>query len=287
METLRSSANLTKALPRFNTGVAYELYAKLFGSMEPELRSVRTLFVVPDLPVWGLPFPALVTAPPEAQEWEPGYKWQPAWLLDEHQVVIAPTVPSLAPLWMNAGRSRSRASFLGLGDPTVESDASGQPKPLLPGARQEIEAAAALFDPAHVKVLLGPQFALENLESLETQDYRIILFATHTRVGSDGVPYLQLSQAKGALDLPALTAEEAVMLHFDADLVVLSGCSTGESENLKETSFLSAFLAAGGRAVMATYWPLASESAHLLTTPVVRAAARGGWEPWARRYTPQ
>jgi CHAT domain-containing protein len=62
-----------------------------------------------------------------------------------------------------------------------------------------------------------------------------------------------------------LTPEEIAALKLDADWVVLSACNTAGGGGSLD-GLVSAFFYAGARAVLASYWPVNSEAATMLTT---------------------
>ena len=66
-----------------------------------------------------------------------------------------------------------------------------------------------------------------------------------------------------------LNASEVASLRLDADWILLSACNTAGSAGLSGealSGLTRAFFYAGGRAVMATHWPVQSEATVRLTT---------------------
>jgi CHAT domain-containing protein len=105
------------------------------------------------------------------------------------------------------------------------------------------------------------------------------MFATHGLLGGDnegiGEPALMLTpDLADSGDDGFLRASDVVALNIRADLVILSACSTvpsGEDGAEPLAGLASAFLIAGARTVVASYWTLLSAEAEDLTNGMVRA----------------
>lgn len=118
---------------------------------------------------------------------------------------------------------------------------------------------------------------------LETKD--IIAFATHGLLPEDlyceNEPSLALAPGSpdDAQDDGLLRSSEIAMLRLNASLVILSACNTaGADGQLGGETFsglVRAFFYAGARNVLATHWPVASQSTVELTTGFVRRKALG------------
>ncbi len=143
-----------------------------------------------------------------------------------------------------------------------------------PIAATELKAAAAIFGPAQAQLLTDGAFsdtAVQSRSDLDT--FRILHFATHGLVTAprDGCPARPalLTSFGGAGSDGLLRFDEIFKLHLDADLVVLSACDTAGAASLEATreagittgggqaldGLVRAFIAAGGRQVIASHWP--------------------------------
>lgn len=139
-------------------------------------------------------------------------------------------------------------------------------------------------------VHLGPRMTEEAIRSIGTakqstaplRKFRIVHFATHAAsarvLGSQKQPGLVLSPPGGAkrADDGYLTPPEIAELEMDADLVILSACSTGSGgpDDVEAFSGLArAFFQAGARSVLATRWEVNTNAAVDLTTRMFRARA--------------
>ena len=118
------------------------------------------------------------------------------------------------------------------------------------------------------------------LLSLTLSNYRVLLFSTHGHMAgaisrSIG-PSLELSGTR--IDQRFLAADEIARLSLDANLVVLSACDTSASDGQLDaegfSGLTSAFLLAGARTVVASLWPVETESALRLTTHMMRTIQR-------------
>lgn len=138
----------------------------------------------------------------------------------------------------------------------------------------ELTEAARLFGRARADTMTGAAFtdtAVENRPDLA--DFRVVHFATHglvtaPRAGCPARPALLTSfGGKGSDGL--LRFDEIFNLHLDADLVILSACDTAGGASMEATreagvtsgggqaldGLVRAFIAAGGRQVIASHWP--------------------------------
>ena len=143
--------------------------------------------------------------------------------------------------------------------------------PPLPETEDEIRAIAKLFSVpiAPPDILLGVDASETNLRRTDLKTYRYIHFATHAdlpgKIQGIKEPFIILGQVENkAGDDGFLTLSKVMELKLNADLVVLSACSTGRG-NLMEgegvANFSRAFQYAGARGVMVSLWEVASEAA--------------------------
>ncbi len=143
--------------------------------------------------------------------------------------------------------------------------------PPLPETEDEIRAIAALFGvrPEPPDVLLGIQASETNFLKAPLKDYRYLHFATHAdlpgKVQGIKEPFIILGQVENrGSDDGFLTLGEVLKLKLNADMVVLSACSTGQGgvmEGEGVASFARAFQHAGSRSVVVSLWEVASNAA--------------------------
>lgn len=220
------------------------LYDLLVRPAESQLRGVTKLCIVPDGPLWNLPFQAL-------HEGKRGY------LLEQYAVSYAPSLSVLNEMLKRAERLRAENSgsvadgartgaapdgqkfvteLLALGNPSLNNMATGKGQALrsdealapLPDAEREVSTLGRLYGPARSRVLVARQ-ALERTVKSEAGKYSILHFATHAILDDSNPMYSRVVLARDTGDEKEdglLEAWEILKLDMKADLVVLSACQT-------------------------------------------------------------
>jgi CHAT domain-containing protein/tetratricopeptide (TPR) repeat protein len=300
-------AGLLRAFdPRHRASLLADLHRQRLAPLEPHLKGVSRLVVVPFGPMAAVPVEALT---------------------DRWQVSYAPSGSVYARL---AERRRPvRASpLLVLADPTLRPAAGKYPDGTrggdaalteLPGARLEAASLAALVPGA--RLLLGPDASEARLAELaasgELKSYRLIHLATHgqARAYRPGQTALILAQDR----LPSPPEQEQAILagrrpvegrltvdtvlrdwSLDADLVVLSACESGLGKDVLGEGmlgFAQALLQKGARSVVLSRWKVSDGATALLMArfyenalgrrdglpaPMGRAAALREAKQWLR-----
>lgn len=143
-----------------------------------------------------------------------------------------------------------------------------------PISAAELKEAAGLFGQGRSDLMTGTGFTDTAIEArTDLADFRVVHFATHglvtaPRPGCPARPAL-LTSFGGAGSDGLLRFDEIFNLHLDADLVILSACDTAGGASLEATreagvtsgggqaldGLVRAFIAAGGRQVIASHWP--------------------------------
>ncbi|BBO89668.1 CHAT domain-containing protein [Desulfosarcina ovata] len=149
--------------------------------------------------------------------------------------------------------------------------------PRLPETADEVRqiALAVGADPT-TDVFLGLEATEARIKNMDLMNKRIIVFATHGLMPGDidglGQPALALSHPSllhNKDDDGLLTMGEIMWLKLNADWVVLSACNTAAPKG-KGKEMLSglgqAFFYAGAKSLLATSWPVETNSAKALTT---------------------
>lgn len=144
-----------------------------------------------------------------------------------------------------------------------------------PVSAAELREAAGLFGAGRSALLTGADFTDSAVEQrADLADYRVVHFATHglvtaPRAGCPARPALLTSFGGGGDSDGLLRFDEIFGLKLDADLVILSACDTAGGASLEATreagvssgggqaldGLVRAFIAAGGRQVIASHWP--------------------------------
>lgn len=214
------------------------LYTRLFGNAKLK----GTLCIVPDGPLWELPFQALQ---PSASEF----------LLDRHATFLAPSLTVLREM-SAAPRSRAVTRLLAFGFPNALAP--------LPQSETEVRSIAALYGAKNSRVYLRAE-AREEVVKAEAGSFDVLHFATHGVLDDRNALYSRLvfSPPSAKSEDGLLEAREIMRLDLRARLAVLSACETargrvGEGEGLIGMSW--ALFVAGAPASVVSQWKVDSTS---------------------------
>jgi CHAT domain-containing protein len=290
--------------------VAHQLYTML---VEPAARVVqgRDLIIVADRALYHLAFEGLVTSSPElAKNFN-----QLRYLVEDHAVTYAPSISVLAEIERRQERTRQDEKRLLLAGDAVfndrdpratQNEMSQEPQEVeiarldttrlrsglhrLPATRDEVLGIARLAQGYQwsPRVWLGFDASERNLKADDLASYSVLHFATHATAdpveGDFSGIILSLSKDPKSDD-GLLTAAEVSRLHLKADLVVLSGCTTGGGQTTKAEGIVGlsrAFLVAGAQRVCASLWNVEDNSTRqLMTTLYQNLLAEGQPAPRA------
>jgi CHAT domain-containing protein/Tfp pilus assembly protein PilF len=223
---------------------AVALYAKLLGPIAATLRGKDTLIVVPDGPLWDLPFQALIR--PDG-----------AHLIERAAVFYTPSLTYLRETRRTRRQSEAPKRLLAIGNP-------GSAR--LPNAGREVQGLAAVYRsaPQESRILTGAE-ATKQVWLQSAPDYRVLHLATHGTLNSANPMYSWLSLAPAAPGRPddALEAREVIGLNLHADVAVLSACDTARGEVSSGEGMVGmswAFLMAGVSTTVVSQWSVDSAS---------------------------
>jgi len=242
---------------------ARQLYDLLIKPAEEELRSVRRLCIVPDGPLWNVPFQAL-------HQGERGY------LLEQYALFYAPSLSVLREMEKRANTLRSAhrrptARLLAMGNPTLSGETAAkvrfarrdEPLSPLPDAEKEVNSLGRLYGPGGTKVLIGAQVR-EVIVKAEAGKYEILHFATHATLDDRNPLYSRIILSRAEDDLQEdglLEAWEIMKLDLNATLVVLSACQTARGRVAAGEGIIGiswALFVAGCPAVVVSQWKVDS-----------------------------
>ncbi len=206
---------------------ARDLHDKLLGAAQAQLKNKNELIIVPDGPLWELPFQALKTA-------------------DNHYLIERCAIsyaPSFSVLQMASKRQPSRPAQLDLlafGNPflakreglTTPNGFTIDPLDNLQDAETLVKKISRLHNTATSNVLIG-KLATEEKFKLLAPKYRIIILAAHGLFG-DLDPMrssIVLAQTgRKTRDDGFLEAREIATMKLSAEMAVLSACDTGRGQ---------------------------------------------------------
>ncbi|HET9793761.1 MAG TPA: CHAT domain-containing protein [Thermoanaerobaculia bacterium] len=247
---------------------AREMYRTLLAPAA-RLGGDRPWIVVPDGPLWKVPFAALQA--PDGR-----------FVIEERALSYA---PSLAVLRETERIARSRAAsggereLLALGNPKTDA-------PPLPEAERQVREIGTLYGAGQSEILVGEN-ASENRFVEEAPAFRVLHLATHA-VLDDGNPmYSHVLLAKGGGDDGFLEARKLMDLDLRAEMLVLSGCETARGDAPAGegiTGLLWSAFVAGVPTTVASLWRVESASTSDLMIAFHRAwlASRGKGSPFAK-----
>jgi len=144
----------------------------------------------------------------------------------------------------------------------------------LPASAREAEALSAWYPDENRRILTGVDASQDNFFSEQVRNARIIHLATHgyfneslpelvgvaLSPGTDGDSFVSLAEISGA--------------RFNAELVVISACSTTQGETIPgegNMSLARGFLAQGVGSVISTLWPVSDRATALFMKEFYRA----------------
>ena len=227
----------------------HQVLIEPIASELPSDENSRIIFV-PHNAIFMVPFNALLNSTGKA-------------LIDRHTITTAPSIQSLA-LTRKLRKPVGTTIPLIVGNPKMPLY-EGTPLPALPGAETEAQAIATLFN---TKALIGidasKSVVLDRMKTATT-----IHLATH------GLLDTLRGEVPGAIALTPsagndgfLTASEILDLKLNADLVVLSACSTGRGDITGDgvIGLSRSLFVAGVPSVLVSLWNVRDQSTALLMT---------------------
>lgn len=221
------------------------LFNILLGPAARELKGKTNIRLIPDGPLWGLPFQALT---------EPsGHYW-----IETASISWAHSITFLRDqVGSNLTRTPARQLVV-LADPARREMAR------IPVLAEQARRVAGLYGAADSVVLTGSD-ADESSFRREAPGARILHVAAHGVVDSvNGLhSRLLLSPSVGTSDDGWLEAWELMQMRLSADLVVLSACETGRGRAAEGEGLLGltwALFVSGAKAAVVSQWRVESES---------------------------
>jgi CHAT domain-containing protein len=186
---------------------ASRLFQLLLGAAWPHLAGARQLVIVPDGPLWELPFQALRA--PDGK-----------YLIEHAALSLAPSLSTLAAMRdLTRHRTEAPVSLVAFGNPPPQGAL-----PALPQAETQVREIAKLYG-AGAHVYLGAS-ATEGRLKDECASARVLHIATHGVLNDANPMYSHLVLARDAHDDGRLEGREIARLSVRSDLVVLSACDT-------------------------------------------------------------
>jgi CHAT domain-containing protein len=247
--------------------VSRELYRLLIEPVAKELQDIRTVCIVPDGFLWTLPFQALTTN-------------RRNYLVEQYALYYAPSLSVLHEISDRTRQTITNGSLIAFGNPVIGRDEKlNQDLCPLPEAETEVAEVAAAARSKMKKVLIGRDADEKSFKAL-APTYATIHLATHGVLNNRDPLYSHLLLTKTEGDVEndgSLEAREIMNMHFNADLVVLSACETGNGRISPGEGVIGmswAFFVAGTRSMVVSQWRVNSASTSQLMQNFYQALAR-------------
>jgi CHAT domain-containing protein/tetratricopeptide (TPR) repeat protein len=280
------------------------LYSELFGQSSARLRSKTHWLIAAGDALLGLPFSSLVI-----KQGAEG----PVFLIEEHALTVVPGARFLALARRSNTADDSSGPFVGVSDAIYNTADSRSPRsprqevslqlPRLAGSAGEVRACARALEPEETSMLLeGAKATRRSLVEALSREPSVIHFATHIVQSADDPPrqLIQLSLLPSG-DPDYLGAEEVAGWRLAKPaIVVLSGCASGKPEaqpqvysllasppapeppaDLALVGLARAWLAAGARSVVVSYWPTPDDTGVLFLSFYKHLRESNGTDPAA------
>jgi len=243
----------------------------LLGAFRNDLQNgIKKLIVIPDGPLFYLPFESLVDGGKSEHPVSSRGGMRFRFLAELYEVSYAPSASALVRLRQRRAGRPGNAGFLAIAAPRIPPTAhflSGRPYnfPVLRHARREIEAIRRYFPPDRITILEDGRAKKTVLNRLKWGDYRIIHFAAHGIFEDEHWERsgLLLGRDERAGEDGFFQLRDIFALKLSSDLVVLSACRSGRGtiesgEGL--VGLAGAFLSAGSRSVLVSQWSIIDQS---------------------------
>jgi CHAT domain-containing protein len=240
---------------------AKELYGILIKPVEPLLDKTKLLCIIPDKILHYVPFGALISATTGR------------YLVQDFRLEISPSATVFVDCSEKAGRKSggTEERLLSVGDPSFDRDAFPS-LPTLPSAGREAEAITAFYKSPR---LLLHEDAREQTVRRELEKSDVAHFALHYVVDDYSNLLSKMVLAAERTENASGNEDDGVLQSYEiykmklprTRLIVLSACQTGIEQQYQgegAVSLARPFIVAGVPLVVATLWPVDSESTERL-----------------------
>lgn len=277
---LRDAAGLPAQIESFRQALAardlqyraaaQRLYSRVVGPAASTLAGKKRIVIVPDGPLWNLPFQALVS--PQGRH-----------MIEDAALFYAPSLTAAREMRRLSGEAppASGHTLLALGGPTTAADT-----PPLTESIREVQDVVHLYG-ARGAAYVQAQAAKQRWKT-EAPQFRVLHLATHGILNSNTPldSYLVMSRVPGETEESRLTAREILGMNLQADLAVLSACEMARGrfrfgEGIIGMSW--AFLVAGAPTTVVSQWKVDSASTRELMVSFHRNLKPASAAPLTRR----
>ncbi|HMT08619.1 MAG TPA: CHAT domain-containing protein [Pyrinomonadaceae bacterium] len=159
----------------------------------------------------------------------------------------------------------------------------------LPASEDEARSISEVVGTRRTKVLSGFSANRDGVMKGDIEDFRVVHFATHGLIDENrpelsGILLSVFDSEGKELDGGFVRMQDVFGLRLNSDLVVLSACNTGIGKEVKGEGVMSinsAFLQAGARSVVSSFWKVDDVATKELMTEFYRGLSGDGLAPSA------
>ncbi len=273
VDTLQSALQNRQMTPEAYAACALPVYRQLIAPVLEQTASVDRLFIVPDGPLWSIPFEALCGTPDGrflVEDYQVSYHWSGAMWWQSRTEESRPTAAvsgygGFAPRY-GAAAGLALTMGRGFGD--------------LPEARVAVRTAGEAWGGT---VYTGSEVN-QALFQREAGRFEILHLAMHGYIDSIYGTGLVFPASNDSVSI--LSAREISKMNLPARLAVLSACNTGSGAIFRGEGVMSlarAFALAGCPAITANLWEVPSEETNRITTRFLALLKKGDSKDGALR----
>ena len=214
------------------------LFHELFAGIWPLVRERHHLVIVPDGPLWELPFAALVS--PDGH-----------YLIEHTSITLAPSIGALAAMHARAARRiGAPLELLAFGNSAPRGELAA-----LPEADAQARAVALLYG-TWGRSFVGPEATRTRLET-EIASARVVHIASHGVLKDTNPMYSHLVLGRDGRNDGLLDARAIMHLPLRSELVILSACETARGQMHEGEGVVGlawAFFLAGCPSTVVSQW---------------------------------
>jgi CHAT domain-containing protein len=291
--TTLKKPNLSKEEFSNHLKLGKELFNILLAPVKNKLTTYKSLVIVPDGPLYYLPFETLIVSQTSKKTGTETVNRNIPYLIKKVSIDYFHSGAVMASLLKQKESSstptKEQHEILAFGDPVYTTKESKTEfeidkqvfyetrgvkfERLLYASQEVIDIAKTLnVDPASDCINLRDKATEKKVHDVDIKAYKRLHFATHGILADEitwmNQPSLVLSQVGTDEDYDGfLEMNEIYDLNLNADLVVLSACKTGLGEEIKGEGLVGlthAFIHAGARSLVVSLWDVNDQSTSLL-----------------------
>lgn len=309
-DILKLRESLTnKEIKPFDAALSFKIYQELFSDIESYLDNKNRLSLLAVGPLTSLTPNVLVTRDPSGKALK-----ELDWFVNKYATAIIPSIFSLQTMRVQAGKSSAQKAMIAFADPIFNQINNKVPVidqvalrslpnyfqsnqinynklsnslPQLPSTRDEVLAIGKFVGANQNDIILGNLATEAAVKQATLDQYRIVYFATHglvagelsqfAKAGAEPALIFTLPKNPSPVDDGLLQASEVARLNLNADWVVLSACNTASSDGAGAealSGLAQAFLYAGARSLIVSYWDVLDDATRDLMSFVFESSAQ-------------